>query len=85
MKCRHCGYEIVLYPSATARAKKYGGKPADYTAMFTEHSACAVLNWQPDNKLLSFKDRLRTMLNFQPEYRQDFQRKDLRELSVNVD
>ena len=75
----------MLYPSATARAKKYGGKPADYTAMFTEHSACAVLNWQPDNKLLSFKDRLRTMLNLQPEYRQDFRLKDLRALSVNAD
>ena len=85
MKCQHCGYEIVLRPSATARAKKFGGKPADYTAQFTAHSACAALKWQPDCKTLSFKERLRTQLNLQPKHRHEFYRKDLRDLSVNVD
>ncbi len=42
MKCTICGKNIVLIPSAKERAAKYGGKPADYTALFTEHAACTV-------------------------------------------
>ncbi len=41
-KCTICGKEIVLNPSATERAKKYGGKPSDYTNLFSTHSTCAV-------------------------------------------
>jgi hypothetical protein len=40
MKCTICGEEIVLVPSASERAKKHGGKPADYTALFTTHPEC---------------------------------------------
>jgi hypothetical protein len=42
MKCRICKEEIHLYPSATARAKKYGETPAYYTGLFTTHSHCAL-------------------------------------------
>jgi hypothetical protein len=30
----------VLIPSAQKRAKKYGGRPEDYTAFFREHATC---------------------------------------------
>jgi hypothetical protein len=42
MNCTICGKPIVLVPSATERAKKFGGKPSDYTRLFTTHSTCAV-------------------------------------------
>lgn len=42
MKCSICNKEIILTPSASERAKKYGGKPSDYTALFTEHSSCLI-------------------------------------------
>jgi hypothetical protein len=29
-------------PSAKERADKYGGKPSDYTKLFTQHSSCAL-------------------------------------------
>ncbi len=41
-KCTICGKEIVLVPSATERAAKFGGKPSDYTNLFTTHSECQV-------------------------------------------
>ncbi len=40
--CTICSKPIVLVPSAEERAKKYGGKPSDYTKLFTEHSECVV-------------------------------------------
>ena len=42
MKCNLCGKKIVLIPSAKERARKYGGKPSDYTKLFTVHSECQV-------------------------------------------
>lgn len=42
MNCTICGKPIVLIPSASERAKKYGGTPNDYTKRFTEHSQCVV-------------------------------------------
>lgn len=42
MKCTICGQEIVLVPSGKARAAKYGGKPSDYTKLFTTHATCSV-------------------------------------------
>lgn len=42
MKCTICGKPVLLVPSAKERAKKYGGKPSDYTKLFTEHSACII-------------------------------------------
>lgn len=40
MKCTICKNEIVLVPSAAERAKKYSGKPSDYTKLFTTHATC---------------------------------------------
>lgn len=42
MDCKYCGKPIVLKPSAKERAEKYGGKPEDYTRLFTAHATCAV-------------------------------------------
>lgn len=42
MNCTICAKPITLVPSATERAKKYGGKPSDYTKLFTEHAQCVI-------------------------------------------
>lgn len=42
MNCTICGKPIVLVPSAKERAKKSGGKPDDYTKLFTAHGKCQV-------------------------------------------
>lgn len=42
MKCTICGKPVLLVPSAKERAKKYGGKPGDYTRLFPEHSTCVI-------------------------------------------
>ncbi len=42
MNCSICGKKIVLVPSAKERAEKYGGKPSDYTKLFTVHAECAI-------------------------------------------
>lgn len=42
MNCLHCGKKIVLVPSAQERARKYGGKPSDYSALFTVHAQCQI-------------------------------------------
>lgn len=53
MKCSICHKEIVLIPSAKERAEKYGGKPSDYTKLFTEHTECALNKRREDTlKLL---------------------------------
>lgn len=44
-KCVYCQKPIVLVPSAEERAKKYGGKPEDYTALFTAHASCQTQAW----------------------------------------
>jgi hypothetical protein len=42
MKCTICKEEVILVPSAVARAKKFGGVPKDYTELFPTHTRCAV-------------------------------------------
>jgi hypothetical protein len=42
MNCTICGKKITLVPSAKERADKYGGKPADYTKLFTQHAQCVL-------------------------------------------
>lgn len=42
MNCTICGKPVVLVPSASERAKKFGGKPSDYTKLFTAHAACQL-------------------------------------------
>jgi hypothetical protein len=42
MKCSICNKPITLIPSATERAKKYGGNVADYARLFTTHTECQL-------------------------------------------
>lgn len=42
MNCTHCGKPIYLVPSAKERAAKFGGKPSDYTRLFTMHTVCVL-------------------------------------------
>lgn len=42
MKCSYCGKQIILVLSANERAQKYGGKPSDYTKLFTIHAQCQI-------------------------------------------
>lgn len=42
MNCTICKKAIKLVPSAKERARKFGGKPSDYTKLFTEHSDCLI-------------------------------------------
>ena len=48
MNCSICGKKIILVPSAKERAKRYGGKPSDYTKLFTEHSECLLQKREQD-------------------------------------
>ena len=50
--CTICGKPIVLTPTAKERAAKYGGKPADYTAIFTTHAECEIAKRNADVKAL---------------------------------
>jgi len=40
--CTICNKPIKLVPSAKERADKHGGKPSDYTNLFTTHTECAL-------------------------------------------
>lgn len=42
MNCTICKKPIVLQPSAEERARKSGGKPSDYTKLFTIHADCQL-------------------------------------------
>lgn len=42
MNCTICKKPVVLVPSAEERAAKAGGKPSDYTKLFTTHGECVV-------------------------------------------
>lgn len=42
MNCTICQNPITLSPSATDRAKKFGGTPSYYTALFQQHSQCVI-------------------------------------------
>lgn len=42
MNCQHCHKPIELVPSATERARKFGGEPKDYTERFPYHAACTL-------------------------------------------
>lgn len=42
MNCTICKKPVILVPSAKERARKYGGKPSDYTKLFTAHAECVV-------------------------------------------
>lgn len=40
--CTYCNKPIVLVPSASERARKFGGKASDYTKLFTVHRWCQI-------------------------------------------
>lgn len=42
MKCGICSLPVKLSPNAAERAKKFGGRPEDYTELFPNHSSCIV-------------------------------------------
>jgi len=42
VNCSICHKPIVLVPSATERATKFGGRPSDYTKLFTAHAGCQI-------------------------------------------
>jgi hypothetical protein len=42
VNCSHCGKPIILTPSATERAKRYGGKASDYAGLFRAHADCLI-------------------------------------------
>jgi hypothetical protein len=52
MNCSICNKPINLSPSATERAKRYGGKPSDYENLFTTHSECLINKRNADVKEL---------------------------------
>jgi len=61
MKCTICGKPITLVPSASERAKKYGGKASDYTKLFTTHSECALAKSKKETLELMRKIGSQTM------------------------
>lgn len=40
--CTICNKPIHLVPSATERAKKFGGEPSYYLGLFTAHADCII-------------------------------------------
>jgi hypothetical protein len=42
MNCTICHKPIVLSPSASERAAKYGGSPSDYARLFDTHADCLI-------------------------------------------
>ena len=52
MNCTHCNRPIVLVPSASERAAKYGGKASDYIKLFTIHSNCQLIKRAEETKQL---------------------------------
>lgn len=57
MNCTICGKPVVLIPSATERAKRYGGKPSDYTRLFPTHSDCALEKRKKETEKLMARTR----------------------------
>lgn len=55
MNCAICHKPIKLVPSAAERAKKFGGKPSDYTKLFTEHAECVIRKRQTETVALMRK------------------------------
>lgn len=55
--CKYCLKPIELIPSATVRAKRFGGKPEDYRNMFDSHASCFVWNRSREDRDLMRKKR----------------------------
>lgn len=65
-KCTICSNPITLVPSATERARKYGGKPSDYTRLFTEHADCVIAKRNVDT--LTLVSHLKNVRSSLPSY-----------------
>lgn len=63
--CTICGNPIILVPSATERAKKFGGKPSDYTDIFTTHATCAIAKRQAEVAELMRRNSKKLPIDFQ--------------------
>lgn len=50
--CTVCGKPIVLVPSATERARKFGITPEQYTALFIMHADCLLRKREAETKEL---------------------------------
>ena len=48
MNCSICNKPIILIPSATERARKYGGTASDYTRLLTTHTDCQLAKNKTD-------------------------------------
>lgn len=57
MNCTLCNLPVILTPSAAERAKRYGGKPSDYTALFPMHAACTLAKCEADTAELMARHR----------------------------
>ena len=68
-KCKHCNTPIVLYPTAKARAARYGGSPDDYANLFTEHSSCLIVLHHNDAWSV---EALRTLIRHHHYYGSEF-------------
>lgn len=55
--CTICRKPIVLTPSAAERAKRFGGKPSDYAALFTEHADCTIAKRDRESRELMARYR----------------------------
>lgn len=50
--CSICGKPVHLSPSASERARRYGGKASDYEALFPTHSDCLIKKRDADVRAL---------------------------------
>ncbi len=55
--CKFCHKPVDLIPSASSRAKKYGGNASDYIAMFPNHAECELANRKKDDLETAAKRR----------------------------
>ena len=59
MNCTICNTPIILVPSASERASKFGGSPSDYTSLFTTHATCAIAKLSAETSELMKRTRKR--------------------------
>lgn len=57
MNCSICKKPVVLIPTAAERARKFGGKPSDYTRLFTYHADCYLEKRKAETTQLSARYR----------------------------
>ncbi len=57
--CDICGRPVILSPSASERAAKFGGTAAFYTNLFPTHAECALKKRATDTSEMMRKARAR--------------------------